>query len=242
MTMNEPKVSLIIPAYNEEKYIGTCVEYAIKNSGGKFFEIIVVDNNSFDRTKEIAEKIKGVRVVCEKKKGVMWARQRGFTETRGDILAYIDADTRMPHGWYEMLVSEFKKNEQLSCVSGPCMYYDIPGRQQMLVKIYWYFLALPVYLIIGYMTVGGNFAIRRSVLEKMSGFDTSIPFYGDDTNIARRAHSFGKVKFKLRFVIYTSGRRLVAQGLFKTSFLYAVNFLSEAMFHRQVTKEYKDIR
>ncbi len=240
--MNEPKVSLIIPAYNEEKYIKACLEHAIGNSGGKFFEIIVVDNNSSDRTKEIAEKIKGVRVVHEGQKGLTLARQRGFAESRGDILAYADADTQMPEGWYEAVVSEFKKNERLACLSGPYVYYDIPGWQRFLVKIYWYVFAFPAYLIIGYMTVGGNFAIRRSVLERMNGFDTSISFYGEDTNIARRARAFGKVKFRPDFVMYTSGRRLAGQGLFKTSFLYAANFISEALFHRPVTQEYKDIR
>ena len=51
------KISLIICAYNEENYIQACLEHALKNSRGKFHEIIVVDNNSPDRTKKIAEKV-----------------------------------------------------------------------------------------------------------------------------------------------------------------------------------------
>ena len=62
------KISLIIPAYNEEKYIGSCLDHAIKNSGGKFSEIIVVDNVSTDSTKSLAERRPGVRVIREERK------------------------------------------------------------------------------------------------------------------------------------------------------------------------------
>ena len=51
--MKEKTISLIIPFFNEEKYIGTCLEYVIKNSNGRFLEIIVVDNASTDKTSEI---------------------------------------------------------------------------------------------------------------------------------------------------------------------------------------------
>ena len=237
-----PKISLVIPAYNEEKYIGACLEHAIKNSAGKFFEIIVIDNASIDRTREEAEKFPGVRVVREEKKGLTCARERGFIEAKGDLIAYIDADTRMGEAWYERVVREFAHDPDLAVLSGPYVYYDISSFQKLLVRLYWYVLALPVYLIVGYMTVGGNFVIRREVLNKMNGFDTTIAFYGEDTNIARRAHAFGKVKFALRFEMDTSGRRLAGQGAFKTMRIYVANFLSEVFLHRPVTQEYEDIR
>lgn len=240
--MKNTTLSLVIPAYNEEKYIGVCLELATKSSHGEFLEIIVIDNASTDHTREVAEKFPGVRVVREEHKGLTRARQRGFIEARGDIIAYVDADTRMSAGWYDTVLKEFENDSRLACLSGPYIYYDIPKWQQFLVKIYWYFLAMPIYFIVRYMVVGGNFAIRRSVLEKMKGFDTTIEFYGEDTNIARRAHQFGKVKFKPSFAMYTSGRRLAGQGMWKTSMLYVANYLSEVFTHKPVTKEYNDIR
>jgi glycosyltransferase involved in cell wall biosynthesis len=240
--MQENKISLVIPAYNEEKYIGACLEHALKNGGKNLFEIIVIDNASTDQTKLVAEKYPGVKVIRENTKGLTYARQRGLLEARGDILAYIDADTRMPEGWAKIVLEEFGKNLDLACLSGPYKYYDLPLWEQFLVKIYWYILAYPLYLIFGYMAIGGNFAIRKTVLEKMNGFDTSIQFYGEDTNIARRAHKFGKVKFKTSFFMNTSGRRLDGQGLFKTAIIYSVNFFSEAVMRRPVTKKYTDIR
>lgn len=241
--MKELTISLIIPAYNEEKYIGECLDYVIKNSSNKLLEIIVIDNASTDKTKEIALKYKGVRVVYEEQKGLTRARQRGFIEAKGDILAYIDADTHMPEGWLDTVINEFRKNKNLACLSGPGLYWDIPKTQQFLVKyLYWYALAMPTYWLVGYMVMGAHFAIHKDVIKEMGGFDTSIEFYGEDTNIARRAHQFGKVKFKPNFFIYMSGRRLKDQGIYKTAFLYISNFLSEIIYKKPMTKEYKDFR
>jgi glycosyltransferase involved in cell wall biosynthesis len=240
--MKEPKISLVIPAYNEEKYIGDCLDYAIKHAGSKFFEIIVIDNGSTDNTKAEAEKRRGVRVVHEKEKGLTRARQRGLIEANGDIIAYIDADTRMHKDWIHHVIGEFQKDPNLACLSGPYEYFDIPKWRKVCVKIYWYILGLPSYFVTKYMITGGNFAIRKDVLHKMNGFDTSIEFYGEDTNIARRAHKFGKVKFKLAMVMPISGRRINGQGMFTTMFIYVANFVSEAVIHRPVTKKYVDIR
>lgn len=240
--MNDLKISLIIPAHNEEKYLGDCLAAAIKNSAGKFSEIIVVDNASTDDTRTVAEKFPGVRVVDEKQKGLTSARQGGYLAARGNILAYVDADTLPPSGWLETIISEFENDPDLACLSGPYIYYDLPRWQQFLVKLYWYMLAYPIYLAVGYMATGGNFAIRREVLEKMGGFDTSISFYGEDTNIARRARAFGLVKFKLSLAMGTSGRRLKNQGLIKMFWLYTINYLSEVIRQRPTTIAYSDIR
>ncbi len=237
----ELKITLAIPAYNEEKYIGECLDSAIKNSDGGFFEVLVIDNASTDKTSEVAGKFSGVRVIREDKKGLTRARQRAFEEAKGDIIAFVDSDTHMPKGWCKMIRKEFSKNPNLAVLSGPYIYYDIPKIQQFFVRLYWYF-ALPIYLILGYMVVGGNFAIRKNVLEKMNGFDTTIEFYGEDTNIARRSHEFGKVKFSLKFPMYTSGRRFGGQGLATTSLLYMANYVSEALFHKPTTQKYTDIR
>jgi glycosyltransferase involved in cell wall biosynthesis len=240
--MKEPTISLIIPSHNEEKYIGACIEYAIKNSNGRLLEIIVVDNASADKTSEVAKSYSGVTVIREDRKGVMWARERGRLEAKGDILAFIDADNHMPEGWIDMIVKEFAKNEHLACISGPYTYYDLSPSKNFLVKVWWYVFSLPIYLIIRYMLVGGNFAIKREVVEKMNGFDTSIDFYGDDTSIARNAHRFGKVLFKMNFSMNASGRRVSNEGIFKTGLVYAGNFFSQIFVGKSVTTSHKDFR
>lgn len=235
-------ISLIIPAHNEAKYIGRCLKSALKYSYKYPHQIIVVDNASSDDTAAVALQFPGVRVVREDKKGLTHARQKGFTESNGDIVAYVDADTEIPERWFETITEEFAKNDRLVCLSGPYRYYDVSTLQSFAVALYWLFFAYPVYLCTGYMVVGGNFAARRASIEKIGGFDTSIAFYGEDTNIARRLSAAGTVKFKLSFFMNTSGRRFQGQGFFKTAVLYGLNFFSEVLLRRPVTQKYKDIR
>ena len=99
--IRRPTISLIIPAYNEEAYLPACLDAIMQNVAGKAIEIIVVDNNSTDGTRQVIERYPAVTYVFEPKKGITRARQRGFMSSSGDILAYVDADTRPPPGWIE---------------------------------------------------------------------------------------------------------------------------------------------
>ncbi len=235
--------SVIIPAFNEEKNIGHCIE-AIQASGAQFLEILVIDNGSVDGTKKVAEKYPGVKVIDETRKGVTRARQKGADEAKGDLLVFIDADNTLPSQWYETMISEFEKDKKLGCLSGPYVYTDVPFIMRIAVAIYWYIFAYPTYLILGYMAVAGNMVIKKEVFEKMGGFDTRIEFYGDDTDTARRAKQFGRMKFSLDLVMYSSGRRFSNQGLLKTATLYVSNFFSQVVAHKSITNsnQYKDFR
>lgn len=236
------KISLIIPAYNEEKYIWACLDHIFRNTHKHLHEIIVIDNASTDNTKKIAETYPGVRVITEHHKWLTSARQRAYKEATGDILAFVDADTQVPAGWITMVQKYFSSQSDLWFLSGPYTYYDLPWYGQMGTWIYWRFLGYPSYLLVWYLWVGGNFAIKKTVLDKIHGFDTTIQFYGEDTDIARRAAQVSKAKFSLKLVMPTSARRFVGEGLLKTAYTYVINFLSQAIFHRSTTKTYKDFR
>lgn len=244
MTMPESgedvSISLIIPAYNEEKGLGACLDSIQKNAHG-LKEIIVVDNASTDRTAEVAQGYEGVRVVREDRKGLVRARQRGYLAATGSVLAYVDADTRLPVGWVEQIEQAFSADPSLACLSGPYSYYDIPRIQSVCVTV-WYWFAKPWYWALGYMATGGNIAIRRSVVEAMGGFDTTIEFYGEDTIIARSASKYGRVIFSSRFSMPTSGRRFKEEGFFRIGYLYLINFLASALGGRPATVSYEDVR
>ncbi len=232
--MRELTVSLIIPAYNEEAHIGPCLE-SIENGDARILEIIVVDNNSSDKTCEIASTFSNVKVINESLKGVMSARDKGYRESRGDIVVFLDADCRVPKGWIADIIHEFERNPRLACYTGPYKYYDLKGWQNLLAGIYWNFIVYLAYFIVGYVGNFGNLALRRSVLVKMNGLDTTIAFYGDDTDTARRAKKYGKVLYSSSHYVYSSGRRFAKEGLIKTTWIYALNFLSEVLFHRPYT-------
>jgi glycosyltransferase involved in cell wall biosynthesis len=234
-------ISLIIPAFNEEAYLGTCLDAVEKHAKGKACEIIVVDNHSTDGTREIVQRYPDVTYVFEPHKGITKARQCGYRHARGDILAFVDADTIMPEGWVAQVEQQFRKDSRLACLSGPYRFYDLPWPQRFIASS-WFVAARPLSLAVGPLVVGGNFAIRREALEAMGGFDLSIEFYGEDADIARRARKFGRVRFMSRLVMPTSARRLKREGYFKMASIYLVNFLSVAFAGKPVTRGYKDIR
>jgi cellulose synthase/poly-beta-1,6-N-acetylglucosamine synthase-like glycosyltransferase len=243
------KLSFVIPAYNEESYIGECLESIMKEIQGRNFdvEIIVVNNASSDRTEEIARSFSRVKVVDEPKKGLVQARNSGFLASTGDLIANVDADTKIPKGWLKKVFEEFERNPNLAALSGPYIYYDLPLITRFFVKIF-YLLGYTTYLLNhfifekGAMLQGGNFIVRRSALLKIGGFDTSIDFYGEDTDIARRMQKAGKVKFTFNLPMYTTGRRLKKEGVLSSGFRYSLNYLWILIFKRPFSKKYSDIR
>ena len=237
------KLSVVIPAYNEEKYIGACLEELITTAGKDIFEIIVVDNASTDHTAQVAKKFKGVKVVRENQKGLTKARQAGLMAAKGDLIAYIDADTHVKNGWFARVKKEFEKNPRLVCLSAPYNLYDVSKWKRVLVWSWWNLLAYPTYrLLMQYMVLGANFVAKRSVLLKIGGFDESVAFYGEDTNIARRLHKVGKVKFLRKSLVNSSARRIEAEGMLKIGLKYGFNFISEIVRHKPLTQDYKDYR
>lgn len=241
---NDIIISFVIPAYNEENFISQCLN-SVKKEIEKFqinAEIIVVDNASTDKTKEIASKFKKVKIINEFKRGLTFARQAGFLESKGVLIANIDADTILPEGWIEYVLSEFNKNKNLVALSGPQIYYDVSKKILIYQKIF-YKIAYLTYLFNKYilnkssMLQGGNFVIRREALKKIGGFNTNILFWGEDTDIAKRLHKIGEVKFTFKLPIYASGRRLLKEGVFKTAWRYALNYFYVIFWGKPFHKE-----
>jgi glycosyltransferase involved in cell wall biosynthesis len=233
------KISVVIPAHNEEEYIGYCID-AVKDNGGEaIHEIVVIDNASADRTGEIARE-RGAKVIREDRKGTGFARQRGLEEATGDFIAFLDADTRLPHGWLDKFSRMLRKHPDLVSLSGPYRYYDGSWHERLAMNSLWYLSAPLMYRLVGYMILGGNFIASKKALHAIGGFDTSIKFFGDDTDTARRLSAQGKVKFHMGFHMPSSSRRLRAQGILRTNFLYAMNFLWPIIFHKPFTDGHSD--
>ncbi|MDO8514400.1 MAG: glycosyltransferase family 2 protein [bacterium] len=233
-------ITLIICAHNEVSDIGETTDTAKKNSGGKFKEIIVVDNASTDRTAEVARE-HGARVVFESEKGLTSARQAGFEATTGEFLAYIDADTLITPQWFDIAERAFRDQPDIVSLSGPRRYFGTVWYRRWILNALWYVAPL-TYYIVGYMVLGGNFIVRRSALEKISGFDRSIKFYGEDTDLARRLSKVGKTLFRMDFYAYASARRFETEGIWKVNMTYALNYLWPVLFHHPFTKSYQDVR
>ncbi|HUD02471.1 MAG TPA: glycosyltransferase family A protein [Candidatus Paceibacterota bacterium] len=234
-------LSIVIPAYNEERYISACLESIVQN-GGDMAEIIVVDNNSTDTTAEVARQFPNVRVVRELVKGTSSARQRGFVESTGDIIAFVDADTRMPEGWVAKVCAAFEKDPKLVSISGPYIYDELSVLTNFLFRVLWIWPSVPVYWCTGYMIWGGNFALRREALAAIGGFNTNIVFYGDEVDLGKRLSKVGKVRFNLSLYMYSSPRRLLKEGILATCTRYGVNMFSQILLQKTITHGYTEIR
>ena len=250
-------ISFVIPAYNEERLLPACLQ-AIQAeiarmpgvagvAAAEAMEIVVVDNASRDRTAAIAAGFPGVVVVNEPRKGLVHARRAGFEAARGALVANIDADTLIPPGWLARVLAEFERDAQLVAISGPYDYYDAPPRVRWAARVF-YAAAFVPYLVnrhvlnVGSMVQGGNFTLRRAALEQAGGFDDRFTFYGEDTDIARRMHKVGRVKFTWALTARSSGRRLRGDGLVMTGLRYGANYVWATFLRRPFTTAWNDYR
>jgi glycosyltransferase involved in cell wall biosynthesis len=244
------KLSIVIPAYNEEAYIEACLQAILAEVARSQceVEVIVVNNASTDRTGDKARAFPGVRVIDEPRKGLVRARQAGFEASRGELVGSVDADTRMPSGWIETVLHEFEVDPKLVGLTGPCVYYDLSPWANFLVwtcyKIGVFMNA--IYSLVtgksGTMFQGGNSVVKRSTLQAVGGFDLSFEFYGEDSATALKINQMGRIKFTPLLTMPVSGRRLQGEGLIIMACKYFVNFIWTTLFGRPYSREYRDIR
>lgn len=242
------KLSFVIPAHDEEKNIGACIEAILSEiaRAGADAEIIVVNNASEDRTHEVAAAYAGVLVVDEPRKGLTRARQSGYEASHGDLIANIDADVLVPAGWLDIVTQRFQ-DPTLVALSGPFVYHDLPLMSRGLVRLF-YAIGFTFSRIghalygRGAMLQGGNFVLRRDALARAGGFNTAIEFFGEDTEIAQRMAKQGRVVWTFSLWVNASGRRLKHEGVVRTGLRYAVNYFSVSYAGKPATKTYQDIR
>jgi cellulose synthase/poly-beta-1,6-N-acetylglucosamine synthase-like glycosyltransferase len=188
-----------------------------------------------------------VCVVDEPRKGLTYARQAGFTASKGELIANVDSDSRLTPGWVDTVLTTFAEEPKLVALSGPFVYYDLSPRQRVSVQVF-YAAAFLVYALnrwvlrAGSMVQGGNFVLRRDALVKIGGFNTAIAFYGEDTDIARRLNCVGKVKFTFDLKMFSSARRLKQEGMLTIAARYTINYLWTTFRKKPFTEEYIDIR
>jgi glycosyltransferase involved in cell wall biosynthesis len=241
------RLSVIVCAHNEAQYLGACLHSVLAQSRPAD-DILVINNASTDETRTVAQQIAGVRVVDEPRQGLVVARETGRRLVGGDVLVYLDADCRAPLTWLANIERRFRRDPALVALSAPYRFYDWDWWGRLLVRAYDFTLAPATQLLvkhllrIGTIFYGGNFAVRRHALEAIGGFDTSIDFHGEDTNLGRRLFRIGKVALYHDCYLYTSARRYNAMGKGAVFRLYVRNFTSELLHHRPKDTSHLDVR
>lgn len=234
-TTSKPRFSVVIPCYNEESYIGDTLASLRDQSFDGDFEVIVVDNNSTDKSALIASQL-GARVILETKPGVCWARQAGTEAATGEIVISSDADTIFASDWLQKIDATFKRNPKYVAVAGPCIYRSGPYWGKVYPKIL--FGAVNGFtLLFGhpfYMTAT-NIAFKKSV---WSGYDVHSPQGGDELGLLHQLKKHGRIAFVNDNPVYTSARRLkrgLIYNIFVTFFYYyLIGYYVDRIFKRTV--------
>lgn len=129
--VNSPlRLSVFVPAFNEEAVIGECLTRILRQAS--VAEIIVVDNGSTDGTARVAGAFDDdrLRIVTEPRPGVILARDAGFAAASGDLVARVDADTLVDDGWADAILDYFEKVPSAAAGYGMMTMYDLPWQRR----------------------------------------------------------------------------------------------------------------
>lgn len=183
-------LSIVIPAYNEEHHLKACLD-SIAAQTVKPDEVIVVDNNSTDKTVAVAKSYPFVKVLTEKKQGVLSVRNTGFNSVNSDIIARIDADNQMIPTWVER-IKEIFADGTISAVTGPMYFLDMPLQEDNYFAEHIFKKSLYKYDKNFPFLLGGNMGIRRSAWLGVKDQTCSLKTIHEDIDLAIHLHRQGK--------------------------------------------------
>jgi len=207
-----PKVSIIIPAYNEEKYIQKTIE-SLRAQKYYPMEIIVVVNGSRDKTFEIAERYADKVLDFSSPLGVCVARNKGAKIAKGDIFIFLDADSQLSENAIEEIVQSVGENTLGSCV----------GRadNNTLREKLFFLLRNWIHRLKIYKGVIAVLFCHRNIFEKINGFDEGRTIGEYNDFIKKALAKGGKYKLLTNCYVITSLRRYEKKGYFKVIFFWA---------------------
>ncbi len=213
-------ISVIIPAYNEEKYIAKTLNSIKKQDFNP--ELIVVCNGCTDNTYKIAKKYTN-KVFNLKEKNVSKARNHGAKKAKGEILVFLDADTYLDDNCLEKIYESLNS----SAVIGTCK--GIPDSKKLIYRI---LLGIKNSFYLTYW-VNGILFCKKDVFKRINGFNENIKIR-EYRDIVKRALIYGKFIMSDAEVI-NSMRRFEKLGVARISL-----FWLKSLVNRK--EEYKAIR
>ena len=210
-------ISVVVPTYNEEKNIEKCLNAILKQTIPRNnYEIIVVDGDSKDRTREIASDYAD-QVIIQTSEGVGGARNDGVKVGNGEIIATTDADCEPHSNWLEVIEKNFVRSSNLVALTGilkPFDWNDMNGLEILIYKFFFWFsnILLVLFQFFGvFHLCGANSAFKRDPFLEVGGY---LPLaYADDTELFKRIKKTGSVMLDTDMKINYSVRRIKKMGL-----------------------------
>jgi glycosyltransferase involved in cell wall biosynthesis len=210
--VENPKISLIIPAYNEAVCLSACLDSVAAQAEAPD-EVIVIDNNSTDTTALVAKKYAFVRVVSEERQGIVYARNAGFQAASGDVLARVDADVVLPRTWVADVRAFYQNSDNANvCLTGGGQPDNLPCPRilgWLQSQIAFRFNRL---LIGHYILFGSNMAIPRVAWRVVEAETCRRTDIHEDLDLSIHVHRAGyKITYRAGLLVTGRAARVTSQ-------------------------------
>jgi glycosyltransferase involved in cell wall biosynthesis len=209
-----PQLSVIISTYNRADYLYLSLDSLAKqNSTSKLWEIILVDNNSTDGTKELVKKYKiclpQMRYIFEEIQGISTARNRGAKEARASHIIFLDDDAEAPPHWVNGLLKALENYKNMAAFGGPVIpNWEGPQPTWVPPQFLGYFTQLdyganPINITkAGGVLLGANIGFEKSTFIEHGGFSTQLGRIGKNLLSGEETQLLQKIKTSGRAIWY----------------------------------------
>lgn len=206
------KFTVIIPCLNEEKFIGKLLK-TLQIQSDQDFELIIIDGQSVDKTLEVIHSydaaLPQMKVIVSDKRGVAYQRNLGAKNATSDHLLFLDADSRL----HEDYIKNFKE-EVLKANGDVATAYIWPDSRNPLDWLFWAGgnMVIDASRFVWPFATGMNMYVRRSIFEKVHGFDEQVKVAEDNDLVKRIVAAGGKFVVLKKPLYFTDVRRLKNEG------------------------------
>lgn len=240
------KISIVIPACNEEKDIGRLIDCLLVLTLNK--EIIVTDDASTDKTLEVLQRYGDkIKVLKHERrhKSIAANRNAGAKYASGEFLVFMDATTFLenPDKFFNQALSFFEKDKNLIGITGKLKV--LPQYETFTDKIMHFLFNFTVMVKDNYLCMteaSGKFEmIRRSAFEKVGGFNGDL-VTREDADMFGRLSKIGKTRYVSSLLVLYTGRRAHILGWPKLLFIWMTETLWVTVFGKARVKVWEVLR